>query len=750
MNLLSSFGKKGVDLGLLTKQVDIEDTIFLSKYFVVAEFNTVFTAGKNPISFNGSTLIRPNSEIQVECIDSNGNPLFMERPKSQTQFQDVATFVISIHVYNETQNGPGKLILVGTTNKGEIVRWVGNITIDKTVQNFSKVRFYNTPTLEVRPLLYPVIANDIGSQLTKQVEFTSSFYSYAATPARDSNRQNINPKTTDIDYRLVLNQDISNLPQLYPTRSFNTQMEGQTISINTVSIQAPFSYIERLTNISASFKIKRVINSTTLQLSDAFYSPVSTNQIVTNINNGSFTSSYKWVAYNTQSDQYQKFSPVGGSPIFIKNSYAEVVYRNIKPFSGFIARHKLYRKSLLYPGDFQLIADETLGANEVLIDPITVNKTYALMGTFYNQPHINKYWFTSSNTMHLTHSVNPFINSMKIIPVGGFNQFDGTKYAIVKADSLGVVNDATYLPYDSSQFNQQSGSSYNSNFIDLKGGALYVLSMNMIMEKDKLEKNSRVQFFFTSSIPDIAKEKNFITPFGLKLGEITSSEETTAKIFASKQFIFFTPNVDYFGTIVVVPEKCQPTISDLSLKVYGDYGFSPDILFTKIPFPINIANESFQFRAELYDINSTLVFSDLQTIQSFDPNGESLFVFVSGSNFDPSKVAFLSGSLTVSQSLFLPNIPSCPPAGTRLLAFNLPSHTPPITGEGSVCFTNISDLEIKQGTNVKDYVKLSTVAFSGSGLVTTTVTPIGIRYSSVDGWGRKIIINNSGSKTLQP
>ena len=74
--LLSSFGKKGVSLGLYTQKVDIEDTVYLSKYFVISEFNPIFTGGKNPVSFNGSVLLKPGSEIKVECLDSNNNSLY--------------------------------------------------------------------------------------------------------------------------------------------------------------------------------------------------------------------------------------------------------------------------------------------------------------------------------------------------------------------------------------------------------------------------------------------------------------------------------------------------------------------------------------------------------------------------------------------------------------------------------------------------------------------------------------------------
>lgn len=746
--LLSNFGRKGVNLGLSTLKPDIEDTSYLSKYFVIAEFNPIFTGGRNPVAFNGSSLLKAGSEIQVECIDSNGSSLFIERPRSNIDYADVATFVISINIFEESYNGPGKLVFVGTSVKGEIIRWMANITIDKTLQNTSKVRFYSKPTIEARGLLYPVVSNDAGTVLTKTVPFSGYFYSLPVNPKKDVNRKSINPKKIDIDYRLILNiPDSESGPTLYPTTSFNTQMEKQNITIVANSLIVPFSSIEKDTTLTASFTVKKVLDSKTLQVNDPFFYIIGKDQFVTSVNLGAFTSSYTWVAYNTSSDAYAKYSDTSTIPpttVYIKQSYAEIVYRNLRTFSGFIARHKLYRKSLIYPGDFQLIADEALGALELLTDPITNNKTYALMGSFYNQVHINKYWFTSSNDLQLSHSVNPHIDGLRIASPT-YDLMDGTKYAIVKADSLNTINDATYFPYESASFNHISGDGYNSNFISLKSGSLYVLSANVVLEKNKFDHGANVKFYFTSSISSILIEKDYINPLGLKLGEINTLEDTTVKYFADKQMLFFTPNNDYYGTLLVVPYHCNVILSELSLKVYGDYGFSPDILFTKIPFKINVKGEPFQLKAELFDVNSTLVYSDLSTIQVFDKSGESLIELSGNGLSDPTLLQFISGSLTISKSLYLPNMEGCPSSDKRLVGWQFPTHFPPdpiAFGDGKLCYTNISDI----GKIGEEYLNVTEV----NGINSSVGRAIAVRYTgsnSPDGpYGRRIWIDASGNK----
>lgn len=744
MNLLSNFGKEGNKLGLLNKYVDIDDPDFLSKYFVIAEFNPIFTAGRNSVAFNGSSFLKDGSEIEIECLDSDGNSLYIDRAKSKdARFSDVTNFVISIHIYNETVNGPGKLIFVGTSNKGELVKWIGNIIIDKTLPNSSNVRFIYKPILEARSLLYPVIQGNVGSSLSKQVELQSSCYAIGINPPRDTNKLNIDNRRTSIDYRLILTGDESNyLPSLSPTASFNSQMEGQELTLNVNNIQLPYSYTESTTNITQSFKIKKVIDSKTVILNDAFYFPSGKNQIISNISNGYITSSYKYISYNTSSDAYLQFFPNGGdTSVQIKTSYAEIIYRNLRTYSGFVARHKLYRKSLLQSGDYQLIADEPLGSSEILIDDITLNKNCSKIGTFYNQYHINKYWFSSSLDLSLSHQVYPMINSMKI-ESEGFLGANGNNYIIVKTDSSGSLNDSSYIPYEKNQFNNLSGSSYNSNFVSLKKNALYVLSTNAIIEKNKSTTDATVSFYFTGSIESMRLEKNYNSQFGLKVGELSVTDNISYKKFKEKQMFFFTPTDDYYGTLIIVPYQCNVTLSEFSLQVYGDYGFSPDVLSTKIPFKINMANETFDLKAELFDINSNLVYSDLYSKQTFDVLGESLYAYMHGYiNQDPTKLTKISGSLTISQSLYLPNLENCPSSGVRLVGWHYPENFPPIDTDGKLCATNIA-------ISIDTENAITLTSFDSLGEQNTRV--LAVRYDGEVNEGRKITIDPDGTKHNYP
>jgi hypothetical protein len=797
MPLLPSFGKQGVKLNLLSRKVDIDDTDYSSKFFVLNEFNPSFSGGKNAVGFNGSSLLQDKSEIEVECLDSNGNSLFIELAKSiDTQYTDSSKFVISVHVYDETYNGSGKLILVGTTKKGEKVRWIGNITIDKTINNTSKVRFYYKPILETRPLLYPVVDTEkaqtnyppppaskvakahaiissyvqriditgtgigysaptvtlaggygdggagatayvaqmgisgsiqsimisgrgagyvsrptviisdptgtgatanavlrsevtsvvvtdggfgytftpsitfkpVGGKgadasatatvvngvvtnvnvtyggdgyivapnveftvpakepvpdLNQQIFFTSSFYSYAADPVRDTNKNTLNVKRTDYDYRLVAQlpeRDLTSV--IFPSGSFNTQMEGSTITLEIKKVHLPFTNIEHYTNLTQSFTIKKVLSNTTISLNEPFFYTVGKNDFVANILEGTCRVNYRFILYNTSPDANKTFTLNPENVVNVKDSYAEITYRNLKTYSGFVSRHKLYRKSSFSTGDFQLISDELLPSIELLTDPVTFNKFYDKMGTFYHDPHIGKYWFTSSNAIHLEAKTDP-INSMRIYGSDP-DQVDGSEYVIAKNDSIGITNDNRYYPYNFREYNNLSGHSYNSNFISLKKDATYLLSFDAIIEKT-LTASAEIGFYFTSSVDSIKLESTYDQALGLKLGSIGTNAPTTIQHFNQRQQLFFTPQNDYFGTLVIVPKRCNVILSNVSIKVYGDHGFSPDVLVIQIPFPVRHKNEAYELKAELLDINSTVVFSNLKTVQSFDSSGASLY-----------------------------------------------------------------------------------------------------------------------------
>ena len=669
LNLLNSFGIKGVDYGLYAMTADVIDTQYLSQFFVVSEFNPQFTAGKNAFSFNGSTYLKSGSMIYPECLDSQGNVLYMELAQSSDissatyAYKEGSSFVFSIYVFNDTAEGVGNIILYGTLVDGRTVKWMQNIIINKTLKNHSRVRFYQSPTLEIDPAEVPILSSNISLGLVNSVTFTGTVQGLAVNPPKDTNLSSINKRNTDIDYRLTLiNPVVTN--HTLDEKAFNSQMIGATINLNINTIQSPLSQTYIPISATASYVITNVLNNNTLQIDTPYYyNDGYGNNVVTNIANANFSIQYPFVNYNNATASYQ-LSYIGGVPYIVQQSYADITYENIRTFSGYVARHKIYAKSLLSNGDFTIVSDEPIAVNELLADNQTQNSYYSSLGTFYNNQHIARYWFTSSNNISLAYSPNYAVNSV-FVSSPSYTSLSGSDYFMVKNDSVPTNRNAIYVPFNMTQFLEESGSSYDSNFMSLKGNVQYLIEISAVIIKNPSEIEAGLSFYFTSSVPAIQQEPAYTNAFGVNVANIVANTVGDSIVNFNDLIAFFTPKNDLYGTLVVVPHLCQAYIKKISFRIYGDDGFSPDAYSTRIPWPVSVANECFDIKAELFDINNNLVCAELETFQNFDPSGSTLVPYIPGGGGYQN--LFVSGTLYVSQSaiiqygdLYVPNLPPRP------------------------------------------------------------------------------------------
>jgi hypothetical protein len=743
LNLLNSFGIKGVDYGLYNLQADVTDTQYLSQFFVVSEFNPQFTAGKNAFSFNGSTYLQSGSLIYPECLDSQGHALYMELAQSSDvsavtyAYKEGSSFVFSIHVFDDTAEGVGHIILYGTLIDGRTVKWMQNITINKTLKNTSRVRFYQSPVLEVDPAEVPILSSNISLGLVDNITFTGTVQGLAVTPPKDTNLDTINKRNTNIDYRLTLiNPVVTNTTA--DNNAFNSQMVGATVNLNINTIQSPLSTTQIPVSATASYVITNVINNNTLQISTPYYyKDQYGNNAITNIVNANFSIQYPFITYNNATASYQTTN-IGGVTYIVQQSYADITYRNIRTFSGYVARHKIYRKSLLTNSDFSVIADEPIAVNELLADNVTQNSYYSSLGTFYNNQHIDRYWFTSSNNISLHYSPSYAVNSM-FVSSPSYTSLSGSDYFMVKNDSIPKNRNAQYVPFDMTQFLEESGSAYDSNFMALKANVQYIVEISAVIMKNPAETTAGLSFYFTSSIPAIQQEPAYTNTFGVNIANVIADTVGESTVNFNNLIAFFTPQNDLYGTLVVVPRLCQAYIRGISFRVYGDDGFSPDAYSTRIPWPVSVANECFDIKAELFDINSSLVYSDLEAFQNFDPSGSTLVPYIPGGG--SYKDLFVSGTLYVSKSaivqygdVYIPNmLPR--PGGSAISQSRIIS----VASDGSMVFDPMVD-----ATYDSEYLYLTLDASSNRTDTTQIATKksLASEYNSST-YGRKIYWSGS-------
>jgi len=597
--------KTGQILGLSSQTVNIEDKTYLSEYFNLTEFSPEFFVGKNALVINGSDKLKIGAEILTEAFDGNGVPLFIEKAISVDQLTNKRIIVLSIYVYEQNSIGSGKIILVSTTTDNKTVRWIANININVNKVTDSKIRFYNQPLIEVEPILSYAVSSSVENN-PKTV--TGSFLSTAVQPKADFDIQKFGYRKNLVDYRIIDN-----------SANFSSSLKNFQVQLYVNKIRDYASLNEISVNTTSSFLIKDVLNTTTLILD----TPFTYNNKVATITSGNYKIVYNDITYNSNlflsSSYLQESLGLSGAKQYKKFSYANIIYKNINTFTGKPAKHKVYRKSLRTLGDFESVIDETFGDTEILKDPVTPNKAFERLGVFFSQFHINNFWFTSSNDLNLKYDNQTFVDGLKI---SGSN-LNGT-YAIVKANTSFTNRNVSYLPYDANQQSEQSGSNYDSNFLTFYKDTDYIFSFRTsVVEKDS-SAISKLKFYITSSLPSVSKNLGYNPNRGVLIAEFVYSGSTTGKYFDQKQNFEFKFPEDLYGTLVVYPENVkQIIVSDLSIKVSELYGYTGNAYYVKVPFPINVANEVFEIKSELYDVNSNLSYTNLRTVQVFDPSGSS-------------------------------------------------------------------------------------------------------------------------------
>ena len=602
-------GKK-LNLASLTN-IDLEDSSYLSsQYFVVSDFSGEFGAGKNTISINNCP-----ADIQIEALDSNGVALYYETATNKDFISAyVNSILVSFHVYApQNKSGIGTLVLVGTF-KGRKVRYISVLDINTKIITSSKVRYYNPPTIEVTPLLSFVTAVS-GTDKNPKI-LSGSFYSRAIYPKSGFSVTEQLYEKNNTDYQVFL----TDTTITSSVDTFYINLYPQEIKISPTGTNQVLSIVP-----TSSILIKNTVNNKSLQLQDPYLFLNSSNNklVVADINSGSFDITYSDYTYNLKyfsTSSYITESFINGKTRYKQYSLAEITYRNLNTFSGTTFRHKVYKRSLNVASDYILILDENIQPTEIFKNYNVPIKNYQNLGSFYAQDYINNFWFTSSNSIQLYQDSNYYLNGMLI---SGSSISDG--YIIAKLNTTQLNRNAAYVAYDQKEYINQSGSSYDCNYMKLLANNSYVVSFNLNLLSKNPSDAAEISIYLTGSYQNNCKEKNYNFFYGVPIADFTIDDKnSTSKNFLAPLQFKFTPLNDLYGSLVVVPRnlnKC--VISNISVQLDYNYGFSPNSYTTRTIFNVDQPNELFDIKSELYDNNSNLVYSNLRTIKNFDPSGSS-------------------------------------------------------------------------------------------------------------------------------
>ena len=159
--LMTSIKRKSNQyIGLHLVNTYITDTDPNSEYFRVSGIPEVFPGGKTAFRIDGSDLLKLNSEVKVEVLNSDGEVIYSEYP----DVLESTSRVISVYVYPDEIYGEALITIMGETKdvppewKDHLnVRWQKRIVVDPAIRNLSAIKFYSPPVISAIELFTPYL-----------------------------------------------------------------------------------------------------------------------------------------------------------------------------------------------------------------------------------------------------------------------------------------------------------------------------------------------------------------------------------------------------------------------------------------------------------------------------------------------------------------------------------------------------------------------------------------------------------------
>ena len=375
----------------------IDDSAASSDFFNIVDIPPFLGYGKNSIRIAGSTtnLLQPNSQIQVEVIDSAGNPIYYEIPNKS--YSD-GSRVITIWVYNDRDNpkentapGMATITIIGTA-KSTVP---SNVSYGGSGSGSGRGRGYNeSPALppdvaasgrgrgkdrlrrrKNEPLpgkivkwqkQIPVVIED-ASPAT--LEFESPFIPTATVSASLRPYTNFQLETGEDPLLLGVNSKLAlrtdNITVKYNASNFGTDVSLQGSTSNTFNGEMIGGQIRLDLSSKTLYPLQdRPGVEQPTQFTSSILS-LSSGQIakVKDRITGSFDHVYKYSDYTDIPAQVEYFSSASNSTTENLNSIGTFTIPQLRPSIGEVTTIQTSIKSKGIPSDFEVLAVSTVSSN---------------------------------------------------------------------------------------------------------------------------------------------------------------------------------------------------------------------------------------------------------------------------------------------------------------------------------------------------------------------------------------------------
>jgi len=434
-------------------QVFLNDTERTSQYFKITEFEDTLTGGKNGFLIEGSEYLKESTEVKVELLDVENNPIYFEPGDGIPEYYEGISKLVSVHVYDDTPIGTGKITILGELKNyidenGAVVpvpdewkgiynvKWERTFQVNKNLNNETIVRFYKRPIVNITELVKPIFSKSIPT-----VTDTGYAHGISETPIDGTDIRNWRTGTI---YRL--------------RRTSGTW--DRDVDENTITFTSP----------SFTANIVEVLNDTDV-LVDV---PYTINNLVSNFTSGSYSVSYA---------DFQN-EVIGESTL--TGSFAKIDITQLKTFVGDVARVKVFRKSRNSVGDFQFVQESKLESTELLRDVTTPSNTEIPYGRF-DESNLSTYWITSSADHEVSIDSSVLSQAVKF----DYDSVQGGVQRLITSQSFSISKDVEYTlnfrtllsgSLDDSGKSVRaffSSSNFTQDFLTASGSAIYRTRQNV-------------------------------------------------------------------------------------------------------------------------------------------------------------------------------------------------------------------------------------------------------------------------------
>jgi hypothetical protein len=379
---------------LTTYNTFVVDTNPNSTYFRITEFKESFTGGKNGFLIEGSEHLKETTEIKIEILDVDGNPIYWEPGNGIPEYYEGLSKVVAVYIYEDTPIGEAKITVLGELktyiDSDGVVRdvpdewksvynlkWERAFKVNRLLLNEDKVRFYKRPDVRIDELVKPLF-----SAATPVVIQTGSVDGTAIAP---QSQQKLTNYTLPTFYRLTINDNANWTGSIVGTRLSFPELNWNPL-------------------------VEQVITNKELFVSD----PYTIDGYVENLDNVGYTASFA----DTSNTSNLKTALTG--------SFAKITISNLETFVGDVVSVDIYRKSLSKIGDYEFVQKVILESNEILKDYDTKEKNEEVYGIL-SADVLKNYWVTSSNALTSQFNQNYLYNSSKLDASGTKNYFHTTQ-----------------------------------------------------------------------------------------------------------------------------------------------------------------------------------------------------------------------------------------------------------------------------------------------------------------------------------